>query len=648
MRRADVDQWINRGGRSRPVARHARDGGQPMPMPKCSIDPVLCPTLITWFDGKAHGGEKVADRSAVTAFGSRSEPRRSGTKALILKVDTALVLLAVLCSAGCIHLPWRRTLPAYEGPPPAQAKTSGMAAEPEVEAATAAMTDTDRQAMLEVLVQLQSMSGLSPHEREQLMADLRQTKPSLWPAMVQQFRAALAFRQQLQQRETTQAADAETTGMRLGGLNAPSAQPAVGTVQQQTALGSSSPQSSTPEAAAAATVEKRRPVTPAASVALPTPVAATPTAPLIHSAVTPAATASSSPRPTAALPTPLASELTAVVGSPLSHSQPNSAPLVLSGHSREPAKQSRPIPTEPNRAGNHTGAADASLVRQANSQGPADAGAALSAGGQTAIALADISREGLTEEDWHANLSRVIDDLEQETSTAPRTGTEVNRHAALRILYLIAGRRDDALQPIPGISPTLQDFWSKQLYGLATYLDSSQQPDSARRATVAKQYLCQAASRLGDLGLLTVQNLALCTEVSSFGVFRTFEQSEFKPGQEVLLYAEVNNFHSEETEKGFRTALRSSYQILDSEGKRVAQREFAVTEDYCKNRRRDFFMRYFIRLPVEIEPGSYMLELTIEDTLANKIGQSSLPLEIKTATAQGRHVPAARGMPLGH
>ncbi len=45
-------------------------------------------------------------------------------------------------------------------------------------------------------------------------------------------------------------------------------------------------------------------------------------------------------------------------------------------------------------------------------------------------------------------------------------------------------------------------------------------------------------------------------------------------------------------------------------------------------------MRYFIRLPAEIAPGSYTLELTIEDTLANKIGQSSLPLVIKTAASK--------------
>ena len=38
---------------------------------------VLCQFLIMGFDVKVHGGKKVADRSAILALGSRSEPRRS-------------------------------------------------------------------------------------------------------------------------------------------------------------------------------------------------------------------------------------------------------------------------------------------------------------------------------------------------------------------------------------------------------------------------------------------------------------------------------------------------------------------------------------------------------------------------------------------
>ncbi len=54
-----------------------------------------------------------------------------------------------------------------------------------------------------------------------------------------------------------------------------------------------------------------------------------------------------------------------------------------------------------------------------------------------------------------------------------------------------------------------------------------------------------------------------------------------------------------------------------------------MTEEYCQNQRRDFFMRYHVWLPKRIYSGRYTLQLTIEDTLSQKIGQSSLEFTIK-------------------
>jgi hypothetical protein len=530
-------------GVTRRVRGMARDGGQPMSMSKCSI---------------------------------------------------GLLLVTLLCAAGCTHLPWRRTPPDYEGPPPTQAYAGKLPVDQASEASSAAMTDTDRQAMLEVIDQLQSISGLTQDERQQLMADLRRTKPSLWPAMVQQFRAALAFRQQLQEREASQAAETQKfQATRLAGLSQPLSEPTAGAMQLS-AVGGEPRQVGSPQ-----------------DGSLPVATALTPSRPAAKGVVSVAARDRLPSRP----PGPPQSTTSSPVAPAANPSDP-SLPLLPGQKGTDPAPRTE------------------ALVRPADSHRPLDPLRTPPLTPQRAAAAMAADLAAPSEVDWHGQLTEVIRDLEQRTTTSPRTSIEINQHSALRILYLVAGRREDALRPIPGISPVTQDFWSKQLYGLSTYLDSSEQPDSARRATVAKQYLCEAASKLGDLGLLTVQNLALCTEVSSFGVFRAFKRQEFTPGQEALLYAEVNNFWSEETEKGFRTALRSSYQVLDGDGKRVAHREFAVTEDYCKSRRRDFFMRYFIRLPAEIAPGSYTLELTIEDTLANKIGQSSLPLVIKTAASK--------------
>jgi hypothetical protein len=185
------------------------------------------------------------------------------------------------------------------------------------------------------------------------------------------------------------------------------------------------------------------------------------------------------------------------------------------------------------------------------------------------------------------------------------------------------------VEPIASIPAAHQEFWSKQLYGLATWLDVEGTADDARRAGETKKILEEAVARLGESAPLVVRNLAFCTNVQSYGCTKQFKTFEFSPGQEVLLYAEVENFTSEATPEGFHTSLRSSYQIFDSRGQRVADHQFTTTEEHCQNPRRDFFIGYHLRLPNRIYPGKHTLQLTIEDLKSHKVGQSSIELTIK-------------------
>lgn len=230
--------------------------------------------------------------------------------------------------------------------------------------------------------------------------------------------------------------------------------------------------------------------------------------------------------------------------------------------------------------------------------------------------------------DWRKTIRQAIAQLEHETQEPPHSAHEVSRHAWLRVLYLAAGRRDDALKPIPGIAAVEQDFWSEQLYALATYLDTEKLSDPARRSAEAAKHLAKATTKLSEASTLTVKNLAFCTEVSSFGVYQKFKTDEFQAGRPLILYAEVENFKSDETAKGYHTALRSSYQILDAQGRRVAENDLALTEEYCQNQRRDYFLRYFLSVPERIYAGKYVLQLTIVDTLSQKIGQSSIEFTV--------------------
>jgi hypothetical protein len=236
--------------------------------------------------------------------------------------------------------------------------------------------------------------------------------------------------------------------------------------------------------------------------------------------------------------------------------------------------------------------------------------------------------------EWRQRLNGAIDALEAETSASPPTPGDVTEQARLRLLYTVAGRQEDAARPILDAAPATQAFLSKELEGLGLWLDADRAPDPVRRAVEAKPALTEALTHLGETSPLLIRNATFCSQVLSFGSFKKVDKYEFCQDQQVLLYAELENFTSEAIEKGFRTSLRSGYQILDHLGQQVVWHEFPATKDFCKSPRRDFFLAYHLRLPTKMAPGKYLLRLLIQDTTRQKTGQASIEFTVKEGKAE--------------
>jgi hypothetical protein len=231
--------------------------------------------------------------------------------------------------------------------------------------------------------------------------------------------------------------------------------------------------------------------------------------------------------------------------------------------------------------------------------------------------------------DWRKDLCGAIAALEIEVPKTPMTTAEQAQAARLRMLYAAAGRRKDAVQSadVKSNSPE-QRFLSKEFEGLSAWLDADVTVGPSERAAAAKPALLAAVRELSNRAPLVVRHLTFCTEVQSYGCLKEFEKCAFRPDQEVLLYAEVENFVSESTEKGFHTSLRSNYEIYGVDGRRVTQRDFATAEEYCRNPRQDYFIAYRLRLPKQITPGRYKLQLAVEDMTSSKAGRASVDFEI--------------------
>ncbi|WP_425398011.1 hypothetical protein [Aeoliella sp.] len=233
-----------------------------------------------------------------------------------------------------------------------------------------------------------------------------------------------------------------------------------------------------------------------------------------------------------------------------------------------------------------------------------------------------------TPRSWQEALGQTIDNLADDVAKDPRSTDEAYQHVRLRLMQLVAGDQDLALEPIPGLTPTEQSYWKNQLFAIATLLDHEAMPEEQARAALAAEQLSEAAARLGELSDLELRNMSFCEKVYGFGDYRKHQFDGYKAGQQVKLYAEVDNFRSESDEKGYHTSLATSYEVLDQAGNLVEGGEFAIVEDYCSRKRQDFYIEYTVHIPKQIYPSKYELRLTMRDRLSGKIGKSSVMFEI--------------------
>lgn len=240
----------------------------------------------------------------------------------------------------------------------------------------------------------------------------------------------------------------------------------------------------------------------------------------------------------------------------------------------------------------------------------------------------------LSDQDWIDPLWDSIDSLEQAVNSTADATSAAEMQSRLKLLYLVAGEREKSLSPIAKTSSAQRDFWSNELFGLGVMLDHRQFRSTDTRATEALTHLRRAAASLAEEGSLVVKNAAFCTEVKSYGVFTEFKTQDFAPEQQVLIYAELENFQTKESAKGFYTAIKTSYQILDVQGHKVASEDLSLVEETCRNPRRDFFLRFFLRMPRQIYPGEYTLQLMVEDMLGQKTGQGTIAFKIAEKSAK--------------
>ena len=237
---------------------------------------------------------------------------------------------------------------------------------------------------------------------------------------------------------------------------------------------------------------------------------------------------------------------------------------------------------------------------------------------------------------FSAQLDQTTAFLEQEVATLSADGSPearveyVRKHVALRLLYLMGNHQERALTAIPGLPPAEQEFWQQMLWGMVNSLDVEHIPRASDRATQTISQLNGAIRRLQEQADLQIRHVAFCHQILYFGNYEKLPRNEFSPGQEALLYAEIDNFKSDPTPDGqYRTLLRSTIEILSPSGELRKQIDFPATEDLCSTYRRDYFHNYQFRVPERMPLGPHVLKLTVFDELSGKLSSYTVNFLVK-------------------
>ncbi len=338
-------------------------------------------------------------------------------------------------------------------------------------------------------------------------------------------------------------------------------------------------------------VSQSAPVAPPAQLQPPPPVSAplTPTAP-------PSPVVAVLPTPPPTSPQPTAAEIAASKLPP----PPLESVAGPEQEKPEPPKQGTPV------SGNKDSSTDVALVaHNTKSDSPPK------------VELTSQQRLAALHQQRGQYLKSLAAEVERRRSEATTDEELARLEQELRLIHLSAEEPDAAIAEIDALEPAEREAFKHLAMSLSTWMD----PDEARRAaarnTKVLRELRSAASELASAAKLDVKTLTFCEKVESYGWYTEFTKTQFKPKQEVILYVEVENFTSQRLgDEQFETELQGSYQIFDSRGNLVDERELPLDKEICRNQRRDYFLTYRIYMPDKIEPGGYRLELTIEDLKA--------------------------------
>jgi len=251
---------------------------------------------------------------------------------------------------------------------------------------------------------------------------------------------------------------------------------------------------------------------------------------------------------------------------------------------------------------------------------------------------------GTPQEDWPAVVDEFVGALAATPQVASKPAPAADALPEATVAVLLADAQPATVDLSPtapeppdltaAVDPTVEAALPVMAAGNADLVpsprsetdeaDGRSAPDAAGSTVSSAVDTPQAESQRD----VTVQNACFAARVQAWGVVDRFTADRFRPGQEVIVYFELEHLSADRTSAGHTTCIDTSLVLVAADGGRIHDWSFEPIRETCPARRRDYFARYVVRIPAKSPAGACRLEIAVTDTLAGRTAAATLPLEI--------------------
>ncbi len=127
---------------------------------------------------------------------------------------------------------------------------------------------------------------------------------------------------------------------------------------------------------------------------------------------------------------------------------------------------------------------------------------------------------------------------------------------------------------------------------------------------------------------LAMRELVFCKYVYGFGKYEPLGGTQFRPGEVVKVYAEVENLAERRDEDLFVTAVGGVMEIRGPDCKVKWTHTFPITLDQSSSLRTDHFLRFTLPIPPTLPAGFYTLRIQVRDQHTQRETERSIGFRV--------------------